>query len=170
MRRACRAAQTAARCVCSATPQRRLKLAWSSPLRAALPSTATGGGPGGREGEHLARDPVPPLCSPSCSSLMSTAETRTSAARSSRLRIERGIRRRSDRRSDWRFKACGERLRACDLGAVNGADKRGVSNPRTGSGTAARQKRGVAHAPAPLPTVTRDGQRAAQSAARAVRQ
>ena len=37
-------------------------------------------------------------------------------------------------------------------------DRRGVSNPRTGSGTATRQNRGVAHAPAPLPTVTRVGQ------------
>ena len=33
-------------------------------------------------------------------------------------------------------------LVACDLGADNGGDKRGVSNPRTGAGTATRQKQG----------------------------
>ena len=40
--------------------------------------------------------------------------------------------------------------------ADNSGDKRGVSNPRTGSGTASWQKQGVAHAPAPLLTVARD--------------
>ena len=46
--------------------------------------------------------------------------------------------------------SCGGRLGPCDPAANNSCDKRGVSNPRTGSGTAACHKRGVAHVPAPL--------------------
>ena len=41
-----------------------------------------------------------------------------------------------------------------------------MSNPRAGSGTESGKNRGVAHAPDPLSTVTRDGRRAAQNAAR----
>jgi len=59
-----------------------------------------------------------------------------------------------------------ERLRDCDLGADNGGDKRGVSNPRAGSGTESGKNRGVAHAPDPLSTMTTDDRRAAQNAAR----
>ena len=41
-----------------------------------------------------------------------------------------------------RFNAYGGRLDPCDHGADNRPDKRGVSNPRTGLGTATRQKQG----------------------------
>ena len=76
------------------------------------------------------------------------------------------IKLRSERRSAPRFKASGERLRACDLGTQNDGDKRGVSNPQAGSGTESVKNRGVAHAPDLLSTVTRDDRRAAQNAAR----
>jgi hypothetical protein len=58
------------------------------------------------------------------------------------------------------------RLSPCDLGNDNSSDKRGVSNPRTGSGAATLPKQGGCSRPDPLSTVTRDGRRAAQNAAR----
>jgi hypothetical protein len=81
--------------------------------------------PGERDGEHLARGPVPPPCSPSCSPPTWTAESGTSSRCSSSCE--------SDSRSDWqcehrfkrRFNACGGRLRPCDHGADNRHDKRG---------------------------------------------
>ena len=45
-------------------------------------------------------------------------------------------------------------------------DKRGVSNPRAGSGTESGKNRGVAHAPDPLSRVTSAGRRVAKNAAR----
>ena len=59
-----------------------------------------------------------------------------------------------------------EWFRALDLGADNSTDKRGVSNPRTGSGTGALAKQGGCSRPDPLSTVTEDGRHAAQNAAR----
>jgi len=47
---------------------------------------------------------------------------------------------RSDQRSERRFNARGGRFGTRDLDADNSGNKRGVSNPRTGSGTATWQK------------------------------
>ena len=105
-----------------------------------------------REGEHLARAPVPHPCSP----LGGRRPRSNDRARLMRQRIALAIQWRSDQRFETGSDARGERLGRHDLAVDNGGDKRGVSNPRTGSGAAAWQNRGVAHAPAPLPTVARD--------------
>ena len=106
-------------------------------------STAIRVEPGGREGEHLARGPVPPPCSPSCSPRTWTAERASICGALIQLRIELAIQLAigSSVPSGDSTRAANDFV-ACDLGADNGSDKRGVSNPRTGSGTGDRAKQG----------------------------
>ena len=84
---------------------------------------------------------------------------RTSSACSSSCESNSRSEWRSSERSERRFKACGGRLGPCDLGADNGRDKRGVSNPRTGAGTATRQKQGGCS----RPRSTADGDQSRQA-------
>ncbi len=122
--------------------QRSLDLAEAVRYRSAFTSTTIRRLQVSARGNTSRGGGVPPLCSPSCSPLIPTADIEAFAARRSGLQIERAIKLRSGRRSDRRFKMSGERLRACDLGADHSTDKRGVSNPRTGSGDGCPGKTG----------------------------